>query len=373
MPFPPYKRYNNYNKKQQQSNSHVGEYLSITTDIKNGENLIKSLRASFRTRMNDINNNILSLIDNHGLGNITTEHLQDTLALGPGLLDTVKKTTDAQYVAIQSMIDGVKVRISGYTLKTAGGSRTNTLINGRKTLESDLYLFKRYVKDYLKRTGDNYDSASKGTLDRPNTADDNLADQRIIYPPTHVFPRNPEIAQYIKPIVVTERFKAEADTIAARVGKQVSSRKDSLEFDIGFGGRRNVIKLSSPIYIDYTNYDYTRNEWDERPIKVTVNTDSGATVIDDITNYFRRDVVSFADLASSLNDSLRFYFDGEKIITNYDFSNPDDRAKVTVTYGKLIDSIRVKAVLMTNSSSIIFKTPTVDQYTLVMGKQKVID
>lgn len=195
-------------------------------------------------------------------------------------------------------------------------------------------------------------------------------DTRIQYPPVHVFPRNPEIAQWVKPQKVTEVYNEQADTLESRTGQPLSSRVKSLDFVIGVGGFRNVIQVSSPPYIDYTGYDFNTNTWNEKPIKMTI---AGNDDVEDLTNYFRRDVVTFSKQADGINDRIEYYFDGEKLVTNFDFSNPEDRKKITVRYTKLVDSIRVKAVLMSNSTRMVLSTPTVDQYTLVLGKQKVLN
>lgn len=180
---------------------------------------------------------------------------------------------------------------------------------------------------------------------------------KILYPPVHVFPRNPELAHWIDPERISETFKEGGS---------------GLSFDIGPGGKRNIIKLTSSPYIDYTEYDFTSNTWDERPIIFKVDgidiTEQG-----DITNYFNREIVNFPKEAQSINDDISFYFDGEKLVTNYDFTNPDDRARVEIIYSKIVDTVRVKAVLMTTNPGESLRTPVVDQYTLIVGKQKVLN
>jgi len=175
----------------------------------------------------------------------------------------------------------------------------------------------------------------------------------ILFPPVHVFPRNPDIASWVNPVQLYETF--------------VEGSDKNLIFETGVNGTTNTIRTTSPIYIDYSQYNYRTKQWGDKPIELTVQ---GASSVTDITNYFKREVISFPQMADTPAGDIIFYFDGEKIITNYNFNNPVDRAKVSVMYYKLLDSIRVKAVMVTNSTGMITQTPTIDQYTLVMGQQK---
>jgi len=192
----------------------------------------------------------------------------------------------------------------------------------------------------------------------------------VSYPAQYIFPRNPELRKWVNVRRVTETYKEDADTIQSRTGQPLSSKKNSLDFTVGMGGIRNVIKLSSSPFIDYSMYDFIEKAWNVPPIVLKVG---GNTDVFDRTNYSNKGLVTLTDVASSINDEIHFYFDGEKIITNFDFSNPEDRKRVTVEYTKLVNSIRVKAVLVNTSTSTVLSTPTVDQYTLVVGKQRTLN
>ncbi len=204
----------------------------------------------------------------------------------------------------------------------------------------------------------------------------------VPYPPISYFPRNPDIPSmlnYGKYKIFG--YNETSDTIKARVGQSLSSKKDSLEFSDGVGGKNNIINLPTPPYVNYNKWDGLRwNDYgdnilkDISPIQIFIEdaTDSSESqIIKDNTNYFSKEVVMFSQEAASFDDDLSYFYDGEKLITNYDFSNPSDRERVTVGYYTLTDSIKVKAMMTSNNPGISFYTPSIDQYTLVVGKQRI--
>jgi hypothetical protein len=179
----------------------------------------------------------------------------------------------------------------------------------------------------------------------------------IKYPSTPFFPRNPYIADFINPKEITETFTEGDD--------------ESLKFENAPDGKMSVIRLKSSPFIDTSKYNSDTNKWvdDYRPIDLTlIGYDYVPT---DKTKYTKRSMSSFSKIANNLVE-LEYYYDGKTVITNYDFANPSDREKVSVKYYKLTDVLKVKAVLVSNSPSIAYSTPTVDQYTLVVGKQKMM-
>lgn len=193
----------------------------------------------------------------------------------------------------------------------------------------------------------------------------------IPYPPIHVFPRNPDIAKWIAKKRVIDTNKEEGASGVQPLGSTLSSKVNYLEFTSGPEGKNNIIRLSSSPYIDYTYYNWEDNLWHRPPIELVIMKADTEVQATDISNYIKPRVVGFGRDSASIFDNLSFYFDGEKLITNYDFANPADRDRIEVRYWKLTDTLKVKAVLMANSPGVLFNTPTVDQYTLVVGKQKV--
>jgi len=334
---------------------------------------IRNVRNTFRTRLKNFGERVFGLVDAHGLGNLDTETLQTSLDDIKAQVDKITENANRSLQAIVDVQREINAEIRQLAVETGRNDLVNSLIISLRNSQKFVENTKRYFGAFSGKIKEGVDRAKEGSLGTPSSADAPVVDNRILFPPVHVFPRNPQFDQWIKPQEVTEFYKQETDTIEDRVGKPLSTRMDSIEFDVGFGGKRNVIKLSSPVYIDYSQYNFKTNVWDERPIRLIINTKEAVTEANDITNYFRKDVINFPQDAQSINDDISFYFDGEKIITNFDFSNPEDRTKVEIRYKKLIDNVRVKAVLLTTSPGLVHKTPTVDQYTLVLGRQKVLN
>lgn len=194
----------------------------------------------------------------------------------------------------------------------------------------------------------------------------------VNFPPKHVFPHSPEIGKWISPAAVIDRNKEESTEIITHGDSMLSNKEGYLEFVIGPDGKRNIIRLSSSPYLNYDKYDWEKKSWIEPQIQLIIESGEENFQATDITNYAQPKVMALQVEATNLYIGLSFYYDGEKLITNYDFSNPEDRNKVEIHYNKLIDRLRVKAVLLSNSPGLIFSTPTIDQYTLVVGKQKVV-
>ena len=200
----------------------------------------------------------------------------------------------------------------------------------------------------------------------------------ILFPPVSVFPRNPQIVNHIVPLRITETFKEEADTVEARSGKKTSNRKDSLEFVVGPRGIRNIIKPSASPFIDYARYDWDNNIWltDSdtgkafRPIDIKISN----ALVDPIdhTRYTSAVTPSFSNATAAGLLDLEYYYNGEVIVTNFDFTDPQLRAQIEVTYTKITNNLKVRAIMISNSSNISFSTPTVDQYTLVVGRQRMV-
>ena len=183
----------------------------------------------------------------------------------------------------------------------------------------------------------------------------------ISYPPEYVFPRNPDLSQFLIPITLTETY---------------ATNDSGLTFDFGFNGLLCTIKTSYPPYLNRIHYDFKNKVWMVPQIVFTIGSQDSAQTIKqpiDITPYFINSVVNFAGNATGIYDQIYYYFDGEKLITNYDFSNISDQQKVFITYSKLLNTIRVKGVLRTNMPGISYYTPTVDQYTLIIDKQRVLN
>ena len=177
----------------------------------------------------------------------------------------------------------------------------------------------------------------------------------ILYPPEFVFPNNPNILSSIKPQIIEEVYKED---------------NSELQFLNGFNGSMTIIKTKFAPYIDIKKYDYINRKWiGEPPIVVTI---LGNEEINDVTDYFSTNTINLSENTLAINDKINYYFDGEKIVTSYSFTNVEDRKRVVVRYSKMIESIIVKAVLRTNVSSLSDYTPIIDQYTLLLNKQKVI-
>lgn len=199
------------------------------------------------------------------------------------------------------------------------------------------------------------------------------------FPPVHTFPTNPDLSAIIGRKAVTDINNEEVSETDRVGGNVLSTKPGYLQFCIGPGNVRNIIRLSSSPYIDYSNYSWKSSTWNtvekdkNGGIPIVMKISGRQDSVTDITNYSRPDIIGFGASATSILDpSLSFYFDGEKLITNYDFSNPADRQLVSVSYWKVTDFVRVKAVCLSNTDGVLFQTPTIDQYTLLIGKQKVI-
>ena len=177
-----------------------------------------------------------------------------------------------------------------------------------------------------------------------------------MYPPEYVFPKNPNLVQYLEPQkVINEIYKDDGS---------------GLKFELGFTGTFNVIRTKYPPYLDRSFFDFKNQEWTEKQITVNIADNPN---VKDITPYFTSSVVNFSGTSSGIHDKIVYYFDGEKIVTNFDFSNVDDRKTVKISYKKLLNSLRVKATLRTNTLGISYYTPVVDQYTLLVDKQRVLN
>lgn len=177
----------------------------------------------------------------------------------------------------------------------------------------------------------------------------------IAYPPEHVFPRNPNLAQFLEPQIIKDETYKDDGT--------------GLKFEFGFAGSLNVIRTKFPPYLDRKFYNFSAKVWAQKQIVITI--DGNQNVVD-VTPYFSNSVVNFSGSATGINDKIVYFFDGEKLITNFDFSNVENRKKVRIKYKKLLNSLRVKAVLKNNTPGLSFQTPVVDQYTLLVDKQRVL-
>ena len=178
----------------------------------------------------------------------------------------------------------------------------------------------------------------------------------ILYPPEYVFPRNPNLSQFIEPqLIKSEVYKDDGS---------------GLTFEFGFTGIMNVIRTKFPPYLDRSFYNFSTKSWAIQQLIFTI--DDNPNVID-VTPYFANSVVNFSGTATGIHDKIIYYFDGEKLITNFDFSNVENRKKVKITYKKLLNSLRVKAILKNNTPGMSFQTPVIDQYTLLVDKQRVLN
>lgn len=178
----------------------------------------------------------------------------------------------------------------------------------------------------------------------------------IQYPPEYIFPRNPDLSKYLTPIKIENEVYKEDGS--------------GLIFDFGFTGILNVIKTKYPIYIVKKKFNFKTNQWTDNQILIRSTNELQQFI--DVTPYFTNNVINFSITSIGVNDTINYYYDGEKIVTNYDFSNVEDRKRINITYYKLLNSIRVQAVLNTNNNGISFYTPVVDQYTLILDKQRII-
>jgi Asp-tRNA(Asn)/Glu-tRNA(Gln) amidotransferase C subunit len=177
----------------------------------------------------------------------------------------------------------------------------------------------------------------------------------IAYPPEYVFPRNPNLAQFLDAQLVENETYKEDGT--------------GLRFEFGFAGALNIIRTKYPPYMDRVYFNFSAKSWAVPQIVFKI--DGNENVVD-VTPYFSNSVVNFSGNATGINDKIVYYFDGEKIVTNFDFSNVENRKKVRITYKKLLNSLRVKAVLKNNTPGLSFQTPVIDQYTLLVDKQRVL-
>lgn len=180
----------------------------------------------------------------------------------------------------------------------------------------------------------------------------------ILYPPEYVFPRNPDISKLIKPISISNETYNDNGT--------------GLSFEFGYTGVLNVIKTKFPPYLNRLSYNFSTKNWAEDQIKVKIQVGNKEIIAKDITPYFSNSIVNFTAISTNLDETVVYYFDGEKIVTNFDFSSVEDRKKVFVTYSKLLNSLRVKAVVNTNKPGISFYTPVIDQFTMLVDKQRVL-
>lgn len=193
-----------------------------------------------------------------------------------------------------------------------------------------------------------------GKIDSMRT---NASIKNTSFPPEYVFPRNPNLTQILKPILIKD--------------ETYTDNLNGLVFELGFTGTMNVIRTKHPPYLNKKYYNYSTKTWTKPQIIFTIN-DSSENITD-ITSYFTGSIINFSGIAASITDKIIYYFDGEKIVTNYDFSNVEERKKVKITYSKLLDTIRVKAVMKTNLNTLSFYTPVIDQYTLLVDKQRVLN
>lgn len=177
----------------------------------------------------------------------------------------------------------------------------------------------------------------------------------IKYPPEYIFPRNPNLAHWLKPQNIEEKYLDDGS---------------GLRFEFGYTGTLNTIRTVYPPYLDKSQFDYKNRKWVGDPQIVLLVKDNRN--VKDITPYFSSSVINFSTTSTGVYDKLEYYFDGEKIVTNYDFTSVENRKKVTVMYSKLLNSIRVKAVMKTNVPGISYYTPVIDQYTLLLDKQRVL-
>ena len=184
----------------------------------------------------------------------------------------------------------------------------------------------------------------------------------IAFPPEYVFPRNPDINQYLTPQHILKETYSESGS--------------GLSFNYGFTGILNTIKTQYPPYLDRSYYDFQGKKWTKPQIIFEVDQSDGSLSLNqpiDITPYFSNSIVNFSGIATGIYDQLYYYFDGENIVTNYDFSSITDRSHVYITYYKTLNSIRVKAVMKTNVAGISYYTPSVDKYTLILDKQRILN
>lgn len=180
--------------------------------------------------------------------------------------------------------------------------------------------------------------------------------KELAFPPEYVFPRNPNLAHYLTPRTVFEETYQEDGS--------------GLKFELGFTGTMNIIRTKYPPYLDRSYYDFKNKVWNQNQFTIVVGDNTNVV---DITPYFSNSLINFSGSATGINDRISFYFDGEKIVTNYDFTNVEERKLVKVTYRKLLNSLRVKAIMKTNLPGLSHYTPVVDQFTLLVDKQRVLN
>lgn len=180
----------------------------------------------------------------------------------------------------------------------------------------------------------------------------------ILYPPEYIFPRNPDISKIIKPIYITNETYKDNST--------------GLSFEFGYTGVLNVIKTKFSPYLNRLSYNFSTKTWADNQIQVKIQVGTKEIIARDITPYFSSSIVNFTAISTNLDENVVYYFDGEKIVTNFDFSSVEDRKKVFVSYWKLLNSLRVKAVVNTNKPGISFYTPVIDQFTMLVDKQRVL-
>lgn len=105
------------------------------------------------------------------------------------------------------------------------------------------------------------------------------------------------------------------------------------------------------------------------PIKLTIGDN---IEFRDITNYKTNKTPQLSLNLRNQNFPPEFFFDGNNLKTNFDFSLDDNiRSSVKIEYQSLTKNIKVKAILRTNSVGKSFYTPLVDNYVLKISNQRV--
>lgn len=277
-----------------------------------------------------------------------TEYLQ---YLRPEDLSRYSRSLIYDYDIQMSNIDKLSsIPFDDYTLEQLGVYETT--LNGIFQRATDLNRIVPSVSPKL-----NVDTASANAYAKIIAIKKIISEHKeLAFPPEYVFPRNPNLAHYLTPRTVFE--------------EKYNEDGSGLKFELGFTGTMNIIRTKYPPYLDRAYYDFKNKVWNQQQFTMVVGKNTNVV---DITPYFSNSLINFSGSATGINDRISYYFDGEKIVTNYDFTNVEERKLVKITYRKLLNSLRVKAIMKTNLPGLSHYTPVVDQFTLLVDKQRVLN
>lgn len=126
--------------------------------------------------------------------------------------------------------------------------------------------------------------------------------------------------------------------------------------------------IKKPKFNKLINYQY-------KPIKLFVGSERELT--SDVINgkdktYYKENKIPVLDSnkINSLN-SLQYYFDGNNLITNYDFADENVRRNVHVMYNYLPEKLKLVAKIYTGKKGQSEYTPIIDNYIMKISTQRI--